>query len=103
MMRGARLVSALGETNDGSRCPTFSLVAGRSRGFLRNDGVGAMTTNTVWLKPMPKTVWLVTGASGYLASELCKRIKSDFTHVYLIGSDLTFPEHTWLDEFIVGR
>jgi len=63
-----------------------------------------MTKNMAWLKPMAKTsVWLVTGASGYLASELCKRIKLDFSHVYLIGNDLTFPEHKWLDEFIVGR
>ncbi len=62
-----------------------------------------MAKNAAWLKPIATCVWLVTGASGYLASELCKKIKSDFSHVHLIGSDLTFPEHKWFDEFHVAR
>jgi CDP-glucose 4,6-dehydratase len=47
-------------------------------------------------------VWLVTGASGYVGSELCKKIKADYPHIYLIGSDVKVPAHPWYDEFITS-
>jgi nucleoside-diphosphate-sugar epimerase len=47
-------------------------------------------------------VWLVTGASGYLASELCKIVRSAHPDVYLIGADVRRPDHHWCDEFLVG-
>ena len=46
-------------------------------------------------------VWLVTGASGYLASELCKTVRRVHPHVRLIGADVRRPEHHWCDEFLV--
>ena len=49
-----------------------------------------------------KQVWLVTGASGYLASELCKVVKTADPNVYLIGADVRRPEHHWCDEFLIG-
>ncbi|MBD0389425.1 MAG: NAD(P)-dependent oxidoreductase [Nostoc sp. C3-bin3] len=47
-------------------------------------------------------VWLVTGASGYVGSELCKKIKADYPHIYLIGTDVKVPAHPWYDEFITS-
>lgn len=46
--------------------------------------------------------WLVTGASGYLGVELCKKIKSTLHHVHLIGTDARAPQHNWFDDFIPG-
>jgi nucleoside-diphosphate-sugar epimerase len=46
-------------------------------------------------------VWLVTGASGYLASELCKTVRRIQPRVHLIGADVRRPEHRWCDEFLV--
>lgn len=47
-------------------------------------------------------VWLVTGASGYVGSELCKKIKADYPHIYLIATDVKAPNHHWYDEFITS-
>jgi len=62
-----------------------------------------MSKTRVWPKTSANTpVWLVTGASGYLASELCRRIKADLPHVHLIASDAKPPAHKAFDEFLVG-
>ncbi|MDF5728209.1 MAG: NAD(P)-dependent oxidoreductase [Rhizonema sp. PD38] len=47
-------------------------------------------------------VWLVTGASGYVGSELCKKIKADYPHIYLIATDVKALNHHWYDEFITS-
>jgi nucleoside-diphosphate-sugar epimerase len=47
-------------------------------------------------------VWLVTGASGYVGSELCKKIKADYSDIYLIATDVNAPNHHCYDEFITS-
>ncbi len=47
-------------------------------------------------------VWLITGAGGYVASELCRKIKLDYPHIYLIGTDIITPIHSYTDEFLIS-
>lgn len=45
-------------------------------------------------------VWLVTGSSGYVGSNLCKKIQAGIPNIYLIATDVNEPNHHWYDEFI---
>lgn len=47
-------------------------------------------------------VWLITGASGYVGSALCKKIKTDYPHIYLIATDAKITNHQWYDEFLTS-
>ncbi|NES83096.1 MAG: NAD(P)-dependent oxidoreductase [Moorea sp. SIO2B7] len=47
-------------------------------------------------------VWLVTGASGYVGGELCKKIKTEYPSIYLIATDVNTPSHNLYDDFIIG-